>query len=416
MAFRSHLPNRIALPAHPEEVQAFAAEISPASVGLPRAAVEAIWSAVHRLYRTALYPAIALCVRHRGQVILDRAIGHVRGNAPGGSGPLVPVTPKTPFCIFSASKAVTAMLIHLLDDRGLLHVDDQVGEYLPEFARHGKRWVTIRHVLTHRAGLPTLPQDRFDPELLLHPEEVVRMLCDARPTFRPGRRLAYHAITGGYLLGEVVRRVTGKRIDAVLREALLDPLGFQTLDYGYRGPLADVAENAFTGPPPPLGLARVVKNALGVTFAEACALSNTEAWLQAVVPAGNIVANANEFSRFFQLLLNQGELDGTRVFDARTVRRATTETAWLELDLTVLWPVRYGVGLMLGADRLSVFGPRTRHAFGHLGFINVFGWADPDRELAVGLLTSGKPFATEHLIPLGQLLRTISDRIPARTG
>lgn len=391
-----------------------AREVSPAEVGLSRAAVDDVWDAVEGLYRTALYPAIALCVRHRGAVILDRSLGHARGNAPGATGPKVLATPDTPFCIFSASKAVTAMLIHLLDDRGLLHVDDQVCEYLPEFAKNGKRWVTIRHVLSHRAGIPTLPLEQVDPDLLLHPDEVVRLLCDAHPTSRPGRRLAYHAITGGYLMGEVVKRVTGKDIRQVLREELLDPLGFRTLDYGYGGPLDDVAENAFTGPPPPFGLARVVKNALGVTFEQACAVSNTEEWLRAVVPAGNIVATANDLSRFFQLLLDQGELDGVRVFDARTVRRATTETAWLELDLTVMWPVRYGVGLMLGADRLSVFGPDTRHAFGHLGFINVFGWADPDRDLAVGLLTSGKPFATEHLVPLGRLLRRISRRIPPR--
>jgi CubicO group peptidase (beta-lactamase class C family) len=243
----------------------------------------------------------------------------------------------------------------------------------------------------------------------LKPDAVIERLCAARPSSAPGRRLAYHAITGGFLLGEIVRRTTGKTIREVLKEEILDPLGFEGMNYGWPVERADeVALNAFTGRPGGPLVDYVARRALGVTFAEAAEISNTPTWLSAIVPAGNIVSTANEACRFFELLLRGGALDGVSVFPPRTIRRAVIETAHLEVDFTTFLPIRYGEGLMLGARYVSVFGPDTQHAFGHLGFSNIFCWADPDRDLSVALLTSGKPLVSGHIIPLAKLLWTIS--------
>src|SRR6185369_12500870 len=134
--------------------------------------------------------------------------------------PKVRATPETPFNVFSASKPLPAMIIHLLDQRHLLHLDDPVCEYIPEFAQHGKEGITIRHVLTHRAGIPIIPDAALDLEYLadIDNAEAMRLLCDARPLSRAGGRLAYHAVTGGFILGEIVRRVTGKNIRTVVDE------------------------------------------------------------------------------------------------------------------------------------------------------------------------------------------------------
>ncbi|UJR79697.1 serine hydrolase domain-containing protein [Sandaracinus amylolyticus] len=388
-------------------------EVSPDRVGLSRRDVDAIWAKTEALYRTGTQPAIALCVRKRGEVVIERAIGHLAGNGPDDreDTPKVPIRASSPFCIFSVSKAVTAMVVHLLDDRGLLHIDDPVAEYLPEFGTHGKDRVTIRHVLTHRAGIPSVAGQHNDPELLLDWDRVVALLCDARPTFPPGRRLAYHAVTGGFVLGEIVRRVTGRDLRDVLRDEIAKPLGFRHFSYGVAPErVREVARNEFTGPPVPPGIHLLVQRALGVPFAEAVRISNDARYLTGVVPSGNVVATAYEVATFFDLLRNGGELGGARIFDRRTVRRALIETSYLELDLTLAFPVRYGLGLMLGAPRLSLFGPRTASAFGHLGFINVLGWADPERELSVALLTSGKPFVGPHLVRLVDLVRTITLR------
>jgi len=390
-------------------------EVSPRDVGLDAEGIAVLWGRVQDIYRSGIHPAVSVCIRHRGQVVMDRALGHAHGNGPGEEGvEKVLATPQTPFCIFSASKAITAMVIHLLDDRGVLHVDDPVAEYIPEFGSNGKKWVTIRHVLTHRAGIPSLG-NRANEDLtrLFDWDSIVTELCEARPTSPPGRRLAYHAITGGFVLGEIVRRVTGRPIRRVLQDEVLDPLGFDLMNYGIaRERLDEVASSYFTGVPVTFPVSRVVRRALGVSIARAVEVSNTPEWLTSVVPSGNIVSTANELCRFFELLRCEGELDGVRVMDRRTIHRACAETSYLEMDFTLVMPVRYGVGLMLGSRWLSPYGPHTPRAFGHIGLTNVFGWADPQRDLSVALCTSGKPLLGRHFGPLFQWLRAVSDTFP----
>jgi CubicO group peptidase (beta-lactamase class C family) len=392
-----------------------AAEVPPESVGLSRRDVDAIWRRTEGLYRSGLYPAVALCLRRRGQVVLDRAIGHVRGNAPG-AGPDAHkelATPATRFTLFSVSKAITAMIVHLLDQEGILHIDDPVEEYIPEFGQNGKHWITLRHVLTHRAGIPSLPGEKFDLDILARPDAIIDMLCRTKPTLPPGRRLAYHALTGGYVLGEVVRRATGKDIRTVLRERVLEPLGFDHLNYGVPpAELGTVAENAFTGPPVLPPFSTLLKRALGVSFGDAVRFSNDPRYTTAIVPAGNVIGTANDLCRFFQLLLDGGTLDGVRIFERRTIRRALAEHTYFEIDLTFAVPVRYGLGFVLGGDWLSLYGLHTPRAFGHLGFSNILAYADPEREIGVAILNSGKPFFSPRLTRIYRLVQSIARRCP----
>jgi CubicO group peptidase (beta-lactamase class C family) len=392
-----------------------AAEHPPEAAGLGQADLAAIWGAVERLYESGLHPALAFCLRRKGRVVLDRAIGHLRGNAPGDpkDAPKPLARPESLWNLFSASKAVTAMVVHLLDQRGLVHLDDHVADYIPEFGLHGKQWITLRHVLTHRAGIPAITGVGVDLEVLSDRKRILELLCAAHPVSVPGRRLAYHAITGGYVLGEVVERVTGKPLREVLREEILAPLGIKDFNYGVaRDRLGDVAENAFTGLPAMPPLSGFLRRSLGVGVEEATAMSNSERFLTAVVPSGNIVGTADEACRFFQMLLNGGELDGVRVFDRRTVRRAVAETSYLEIDSFLGLPVRYGMGFMLGGEWFSVYGPRTTQAFGHVGFTAVVAYADPERDLSVSLMTSGKPFITPGQLSWLSVMRTIADRCP----
>ncbi|GMV44065.1 MAG: lipase LipE [Myxococcales bacterium] len=379
----------------PSLVTSQATEEEPRAGGLDRAAIEAIWRAVEAAYRTGLYPAMALCLRRRGHVVLDRAIGHARGNDPGDAleVPKVPATPATLFNVFSASKMVMAMLVHLLSERGLVHLDDLIVRYIPAFGRHGKERTTIRHVLTHRAGIPSVPPGGVDVGLLSDPRATVELLCDARPVWVPGRRLAYHALTGGYVLAEIARAVTGVDARTLLRREILEPLRFDHFGYGVpAAEVGSVALNSFTGPPAGRLAGGLFRKALGVGFEEAVALSNHPSFLTGLVPSGNVIGTANEGSRFMELLLRRGALDGVRVFAERTIREALREQSYLEMDLTMALPVRYGMGFMLGGRILSPYGMGTRNAFGHLGFSNVVLWADPDRDISACLMTSGKPF------------------------
>jgi CubicO group peptidase (beta-lactamase class C family) len=397
-----------------EEVTSIGPEAEPAAGGVERADVEAIWKAAIGAYETGLYPAMALCLRRKNVTILDRAIGHASGNAPGDvlDAYKRPARHDSLYCMFSASKMVTAMLVHLLEERHLVHLDDPVATYVPDFGRKGKGSITLRHVLTHRAGVPRIPPELADPNLLAHPEQILSLLCEQRPSWRPGRKLGYHALTGGFLLGAVIERVTGKSLRRVLDDEVRRPLGLATFDYGVApARLHDVAVNAFTGPPVVPPLATFIKRALSVGFGDAVRMSNDPRFLEAVVPAGNICTTASDAARFMQLLLDGGTLDGKRIFEARTIARAVAEQSYLELDLTIGAPIRYGMGFILGAKVASPYGLDTPHAFGHLGFTNVFVWADPDRDLAAALLTTGKPALAPAMAKTWWLLTTIARRI-----
>jgi CubicO group peptidase (beta-lactamase class C family) len=401
---------RIRVPSDLDEITTIGAEAAPDAGGLDEKGIERIWKAVQSLYRSGVHPAISLCVRREGEVVIDRGIGWARGvgpDSPDGAEP-VPNTPETPHVIFSASKAMTACLAHLLDQRGVIHVGDRVAEYIPEYARHGKESITIAHVLSHRGGVPNLPSEAFALENINDRDAIVEILCDAKPQTRPGQSLAYHAISGGYIVGEVIQRVTGKPIREVLAEEILDPLGFRWGNYGVApADVPLVAESHHTGAPVLPPLSTLLKRALGVSVADATRLSNEPEFLTGVIPAGNVVTTANELARFFELLRRGGTLDGVEIFEPRTIRRALVEHSYLEIDYTLGFPTRFSLGLMLGAQRLSLYGPDTEHAFGHLGFTNIIGWADPERAISAAVITSGKPVLYPELPVFWNLMRTI---------
>jgi CubicO group peptidase (beta-lactamase class C family) len=392
-----------------------AGEADPASAGLDSKAVDRMWRAARDLYRSGVHPALQLCVRRHGSVVLDRAIGHARGNGPADrrDSERVLVTTDTPFCVFSASKAVTAMVVHKLHERGLLDISDRVADHIPEYAVHGKESTTIAHVLAHRAGVPTLPRKALDIDHVDDREYLIRVISEAKPFVKPGTLLAYHAVSGGFILGEIVHRVTGRSIRDVLAEEFLEPLGFRWMNYGVDPSDVDaVGLNYVTGPPLLPPLSNLVSRVLGNPIDAVVELSNDPRFLTAVVPAANIVTNANELSRFFEIFRCGGALDGVRVMEPETIARALTEQSRLEIDLSLGFPTRFSLGLMLGAKVLSLFGRDTDKAFGHLGLINIMGWADPERGLSAAMITSGKPMLYPELPRFFGVMQTITSQVP----
>ena len=140
-------------------------EETASSLNIPTEEINSLWSGVEELYRTRLYPGISICVRYRGNAILNRTIGHFSGNGPDDAktGRKILLRPEHPICLFSASKAITAILMHHLDERGDIHLLDPVARYIPEFAQKGKKNITLYHLLTHRAGIPRIQED-IEPE------------------------------------------------------------------------------------------------------------------------------------------------------------------------------------------------------------------------------------------------------------
>src|SRR5579862_5697369 len=155
---------RIELPDELDAVTSIGEEQPAEAGGLTESSLGRIWRLAQKLYRSGVHPAVQVCVRRNGVAVLDRAIGHARGNGPQDpeDAEKVPATPETPFLIYSGSKAITAFVVHLLHERGALDIAEPICRYIPEYGRHGKQEITIGHVLAHRAGVPSLPREAFD--------------------------------------------------------------------------------------------------------------------------------------------------------------------------------------------------------------------------------------------------------------
>lgn len=400
----------------PAEVTAQrATEVDPGLVGLTRDDVESIWGAVVDFYKTGFHPALALCVRRRGEVILDRTIGHARGNSPDEpeGTPLVPATPDTLFNFFSGSKAVTAMLMHLLAQREQIHVDEPVATFIPEFARNRKHRITIRDLLTHRAGIPDAPPEVADLDLLQTPDRILEMIYELEPTYKPGTVPAYHAITSGFIFAEIIQRVTGVEIREFLRTEVSEPLDMNHFNYGVpEARLDEVAIDACTGPKLIWPLKDIFEKALGVSIEELIAISNDRRFRMGIVPSGNLIATGDDICRFFELLVAGGVYGGNQIFDESTLREATAPQTLGQLDRTLLLPLSYAMGFMLGSDPVGMYGIRCGKAFGHVGLSNIVGWADPERDISVALLNSGKPLVAVDTYHWLNIVRLISTRIP----
>src|SRR5205807_7044491 len=155
-------------------------EEEPAGGGMTTDSVERIWEAAVDLYRSGVHPAVQVCIHREGAVVLDRTVGHARGNGPRDrdTADKVLATPETPFLIYSGAKAITAFVVHMLHERKLLDIGKPVATYIPEYEAHGKGGITVAHVLAHRAGVPNLPREALNLDRALDRDFLVRALSN----------------------------------------------------------------------------------------------------------------------------------------------------------------------------------------------------------------------------------------------
>ncbi len=411
---RTGRKNRVMVPRDLDSVTTIrsADEVDPQQVGLQTKNIDRIWRSVRGFYQLGLHPAMTLVLRRRGQVVMSRGIGHAMGNGPGETGvPPILATPDSPACLFSGSKAVTAMLIHKLAETGALNLDDRVAAHIPDFARNGKENTTILHLLTHRAGIATIPIKDPDPSLLFDFDFMVKLLCATGLDSHPGDRQAYHAVTSGYILGEVARRASGKSLQELIREVLAAPLGCTAMSYGLpEEQRSDYAKSWSTGPDHVPVVSQLVKRVLGAEASIVAPALETPEGLSAVIPAANIYASAEDMCRFFQMLLQGGQWNDTQVFRPETVAAATRPAGPLTIDSLLMVPVRFSAGFVLGEWPVGLYGLNTANAFGHLGFLHILCWADPARDISCSFLSTGKSISPEGFIGFANVIRTVSQQ------
>ena len=278
-------------------------ERTPLDAGLDPAAMRRANLALDELHATGKYPALQVCVRFRGDIVLHRALGEYR---PKAGGPSRETTLDTRFLIFSVSKCVASLAMHLLFDRDQVNVDDPVHWYLPEFGRHGKRHITLRHILTHSAGIPMIFW-HLDDDLISDWDRIIGEICAQTPHHFPGRRTSYHILSGGYILGEVIRRVDGRDIQTFVAEEIRDACGMETFGFGLeRDRWEQAAKVERVDELPPRIFTDALSRLIDVDVVEALAVINRDVVWESVIPAGNVVGTAEETSRFFQMLLDGG--------------------------------------------------------------------------------------------------------------
>lgn len=269
--------------------------------------------------------------------------------------------------------------------------------------------------MTHSAGLPFPTGPMPDLKRTDDHEYAQEMLGNLRPLYRPGLLHVYHALTWGPLMREIVYAATGKDIREILATEILDPLGFRWTNFGVdKKDLGLVAPSHATGRPLTPVIAQIFRKAIGGTMHEMIPVTNTPFFLTTVIPSSNTVSTANEMSRFAEIWRRGGELDGIQVMRPDTLRAATAESRRLRPDFAVgLMPARWSTGFILGTKRFGPFGRNAPAAFGHLGLVNIAIWADPQRSLAAGLISSGKPGRDPEGRRHVALMNTIAAEIPS---
>jgi CubicO group peptidase (beta-lactamase class C family) len=291
--------------------------------------------------------------------------------------------------VFSVGKALAGLCLLMLVSRGLLELDEPVSRCWPEFAAAGKESISIRHVLSHQAGLAAI--ERELPEGALYDwNQVTEALAEQRPWWTPGRGHGYHVHTFGFLAGEIVRRVTGERIGAFLHREIADKLDAE-LSFGLaRRNRRRRAEYVFDRLPPrfdrepprvelgrraevdPRLRARAYLNPPGAT---GIGTVNTDAWQSAELPSANLHAGARGIARVYDALLGHS----SRLVEDEVLRAATIEAAAGD-DLVLGRPSRFGLGFQLTQPERPL-GPNPG-GFGHFGTGGSIGFADPDAQVA----------------------------------
>lgn len=332
---------------------------------------------------------------------------------------------------FSTTKGVTATLLHQLAEQDLVHYDAPVARYWPEFATNGKQDISIRDLLTHRAGLYSTRQLNLTFDDLCHWDRVCDALAQAPADNSLAPYSVYHALTFGWLVGEVIQRVTGQRIAELVQENLAQPLGLDDLYIGVPDSEHHRVAELLMGRPleaplPPVTptrqLKRRLRRGLGQSwqalasrgmapdftpFRDAVWIPGfhprkltTAPALRAAMPSVNGVFTARALARLYAALANDGALDGQRIL-APGMLPVISKVEVSELDRALFTPMRWRLGYH---QPFVLRRRRPRQAFGHFGYGGSGAWADPARNLSVALTVNagtGTPWGDLRILRVG---------------
>jgi len=280
--------------------------------------------------------------------------------------------------VWSTTKVMTALCALMLVDRGQLDLDAPVSQYWPEFAQAGKEKILVRHILSHTSGLAGF-EETVTVEDLYNWDYMVGLLAAQKPWWEPGTKSGYHSITFGYLVGEVVRRITGRTLGTFFREEVAVPLGADFhIGLGTEHdthvaeliwpPTPQPGEPGYVNPEDVPEIARKVAN-VNPTFQATD--TNQRAWRAAEIPSVNGHGNAHSVAQVAAIIACGGELDGVRFLSMPTIEKAIEEQCYMT-DLVLQVPIRWGLGFGLNAVETPIVpNPRAFFWYGAGGSVVV---------------------------------------------
>jgi CubicO group peptidase (beta-lactamase class C family) len=371
-----------------------------------------VQEAIDELVQSGTERGVQVAVYQHGEPIVN-AIAGVADPATGR-----PVTRETPFYNFSIVKAAASTIIHMLVERGRFGYETPVAKFWPEFGAHGKEAVTVRQVLNHTAGVPQVPPTTTIEDLCDW-DEICAAIAGQELWWEPGTKVGYHALTFGYILGEFVRRATGKTISQVLREEVSGPLG--VADQLYFGmPVAEQSRVArLEDAPPDPQMAAAMANlpadlpmfkAAPMNLFPNAAFGNREDTLAANIPAGG-KTSAQAIARMYAALL--GEVDGVRLIPATRLAEVTAVSS-SGIDQVFGMPTIWGLGYAIG--RLGSTPQESPTSFGVGGVGGGFAYGDTASGIACAVtknrLNNDFATATQIIQLVNELLGV--GRVPVR--
>jgi CubicO group peptidase (beta-lactamase class C family) len=374
----------------------------------------------------------SVCVTVGGEVVVDLwgGVANPETQAPWNEDTIT--------LVWSCTKGATALCAHVLAARGVIDLDAPVVQYWPEFAKGGKDGITVRMLLNHQAGLAVL-REPVPENGLCDWDAVVEALAAMEPLWEPGTRHGYHALVFGHLVGEVVRRATGRSLGTFFRQEVAEPLG---LDFWIGLPAEHEPRVAPNIPPDEPAPGQPVARFYAVAMTDPTSIPGMAVWNSggilmpgavntrqvhaAEIPSANGITNARGLAGMYRPLALGGEFDGVRLVPEEAIPAMGAVSAAVAKDATLLVPTRWANGFMKGVDNHrqppgqddSVI--LSEEAFGHLGNGGSLGFADPRARLSFGY-TMNKLGGGTGLADRGQALvdavyRALGYRRGARGG
>ncbi len=369
------------------------AQASPAELGFHEPALARLRGLIERHIAEGRYPGAQIALARHGRLALFETFGRA------SISPAAAANAATLWLLFSNTKVITAAGIWALVEDGVLRFSDRISDHIPGFARHGKGDVTLAQVMSHRGGFPG---QSVSPACWTDHDRMRREVCDFTLEWTPGSRLHYHPKSALWTAAALIEAVTGGDYRDFLRQRIVEPLG--------------LARDIFVGlPDAEHGRVATIHEPDADGTQRALTEENTAPYRRAGIPSSGGFATARGMAALYQMMVNGGRLNGTRLFSRRLIEFVTRNHTADMVDTGMGIPMHRGLGVHVRGTTETIRGlgtlasPRT---FGHGGVGSSYCWGDPESGVSFAYLTNSRipdPWHSRRLDLVANLVHSAID-------